>query len=132
VEARRVEARRSTQGQASTPELQSVVEQVIASGVSATEVKAFLNEHQDVFGDDAARRAGEAKLFQAAPKASDSAVASGVVSVKPHALRCAGLPWFQRVSLPEPPIELQGRGDDVVVDGERFSPSELLALLRAA
>ncbi len=123
--ARLVEAQTKT----STPALQHVVEQVIASGVSATEVKAFMSERPDVFGADAGRRAGEAFLDQGNPKLNEQPQAGGV---KAHAVRFAALPWFQRVSLPELPILLQGKGDVVVVDGERFSQSDIAALLRSA
>ncbi|MDP2343072.1 MAG: hypothetical protein Q8O67_19100 [Deltaproteobacteria bacterium] len=114
------------------PAFQKVVEQVIASGVSAGEVKKFLAERNDVFGDDAvqiAKRAGEALLDQTSPKRQTNAPATGV---KAHAVRFAGLPWFQRVTLPQPPVLLIGKGDSVVVDGERFSQSDVAALLRAA
>ena len=123
----------------SSPTLQKAVEQVIAAGVPATEVKRFLAEHNDVFGDDAlqaARRASESMLDSGKQAAVPPEPTTGV---KAHAVRfqttTGAVPWFQRASvlaLPQPAIVLHGKGDVVVVDGERFSHSDLAALLRAA
>jgi hypothetical protein len=147
MEARSTSTPRSIAG----PAFQKVVEQVLASGVKASDVKKFLTERKDVFGDDAvqtAMRAGEALLDQTSPKrsvlkgtpaAGDTEAGKGV---KAHAVRFAalpldglpsdGLPWFQRVALPQPPVLLTSKGDSVVVDGERFSAADVAALLRAA
>ena len=130
-------ARVSARDAAPTRELQKVVEQVIASGVSPSEVRRFLVEHDDVFGDDAvqiARRAGEAFLDQTSPRRQAPISESGPASssVKAHAVRFPAVPWFQRVSLPLPPAVLLGGGDVVVVDGERFSQGDVAALLRSA
>ena len=118
-----------------TASVASAVEQVIASGVSATEVRTFIAEHKDVFGDDAvhlARRAGEALLDQTSPKLRAKPSAGGV---KAHEVRFAALPWFQRASLTQPPLHLTANANanaNIVVDGETFSPRDILTLLRSA
>lgn len=122
----------ATRESAGKPAFEQAVKQVIASGVSPTEVKTFLAEHKDVFGDDAqqvARRASEALLNQSGPRLASTPTSTGV---KAHTVRFAALPWFQRVTLPQPPILLHGKGDVVVVDGERFSQHDVAALLSAA
>ena len=103
--------------------------------MSATEVRTFIAEHKDVFGDDAvhlARRAGEALLDQTSPKLRARPSTGGV---KAHEVRFAALPWFQRASLTQPPLHLTANANanaNIVVDGETFSPRDILTLLRSA
>ena len=52
-----------------------------------------------------------------------------------HAVRVdpqAALPWFHKVQGPALPAALVGTGADVVVDGERFSATDVASMLRAA
>lgn len=121
--------------------LEQAVAQVVANGqASLAEVKSFLAERKDVFGDgeQAAKKAAEALLDVTSPKRAlpSSSTAPGL---KAHSVRFeptfepgASLPWFAKVQLPAPAITLQGKGEPVVVDGERFTAQDLAALLQLA
>lgn len=136
---------RSTSPAAAQDAVQQVIADVVAGGVPLSEVKRFVREHRDVFGDDglqAAKRAAEALLDQTSPKLSTNSLPSQSpvsAGVKAHALRfdpTSALPWFQKTNLPTLPLTLvgplTGKGEPVVVDGERFSASDVAALLQLA
>ncbi len=138
--AKLLETRTASQ-QASPHAFQQVVQQVIAAGVPASEVKRFVAEHQDVFGagaHDQAKKAAEALFDQTSPRLLPSSQTGA--GVKAHALRLdpgSALPWFQKATLPTLPSStllgaLKGKGDVVVVDGERFSASDVAALMQLA
>lgn len=122
--------------------LAQVVQQVVADGhASLAEVKSFLAEHKDVFGDkgeQAAKKAAEALLDSTSPKMALPS-SSTTQGMKAHALRfdpamtkSGALPWFATVQLTAPPVTLVGKGEPVVVDGERFTAQDVAALLKHA
>ena len=105
-----------------------VVRQVVADGsASLAEVKGFLAQHKDVFGDDgqAAKKAAETLLDSTSPKLA----AATTTGLKAHNLRGVQ-PWHGRVQLPSPPVVLVGRGEPVTVDGELFTQSDVAELLK--
>lgn len=108
-----------------------VVRQVVADGsASLAEVKGFLAQHKDVFGDDgqqAAKKAAETLLDSTSPKMA----APTTTGLKAHNLRGASA-WHGRVQLPSPPVVLIGRGEPVTVDGERFTQHDVAELLKLA
>ncbi len=129
--------------------VRQVIQEAIAGGVPASEVKRFVAEHQDVFGDaaheaglQAAKKAAEALLDSTSPRLPASAHGSTPPGVKAHALRldpgaATKTAWFQKATLPSLPPSLltgtlKGKGDAVVVDGERFTASDVAALLLLA
>lgn len=114
--------------------LQKVVQQVVADGsASLAEVSGFLAQHKDVFGDSgeqAAKKAAENLLDSSAPRMVVGSKSSGV---KAHALRATGgVAWHASVQLPTPPVVLLGRGEPVVVDGERFTQADIAELVKLA
>jgi hypothetical protein len=121
---------------------QQVLQSTLATGAaSPAEVKTFLHQHKDLFGDDAhvvAQKAAEALLDSSSSKLPASALAGAAGSVKAHQVRFtappASLAWHQRAELPAPMASRlpAGTGADVVVDGERFSAADVATLLSLA
>jgi hypothetical protein len=120
---------------------QRVVEAAVHSGARLDDVQRFaaqqpaLQAISELFADGF----GDAS---AVSRKTNDTLGGDVRSARPntsaglrlHTLRAspdAALPWFSRVTaaLAAP---LTGTGADVVVDGERFSPADIAALLRAA
>ncbi len=123
--------------------LAQAVEAVVANGqASLAEVKSFLAERKDVFGDSgeqAAKKAAEALLDSTSPKMalpnSPSSPTGPAQGMKAHAVRfdpTSALPWFAKVQLTAPVVTLQGKGDAVVVDGEKFTAHDVAELLKLA
>ena len=120
--------------------LHKVVQQVVADGsASLAEVSGFLAQHKDVFGDSgeqAAKKAAGNLLDSSAPKrvvGSTSTASTASTGVKAHALRVnGGGSWHAQVQLPTPPAVLVGRGEPVVVDGERFTQADIAELVKLA
>lgn len=120
---------------------QQVLQSTLATGAaSPAELKSFLHQHRDLFGDDAhavAQKAAEALLDSSSSKLPASALAGALGSVKAHQVRFAtpaSLPWHQRAELPAIPAARlpASTGADVVVDGERFTAADVAALLALA
>lgn len=137
--------------QRSTPALRASIESALAHGVDVDTVRQFLGEQRgsvdvgavaDLFGrPDESRRATDRLLDQTAhrPTAPSTSATSTSTSLRPmraHTVRldpAAALAWFHRVPLPALPAPFPVGGVegavDVVVQGERFSPASLAALL---
>lgn len=131
---------------ASSASLRHELQKTLQAGVDPAAVKDFVADHRAVFGAflgdvaavfddvDTARRASSRLLDQTQPRlpASSLSSASGRAQ-RPHAVRLdpsSSLPWHQRVSLPPlPPAFATGAPADVFVQGERFSPRDVAAML---
>jgi hypothetical protein len=118
------------------------VQGALAAGADPSEVQRFVAEHKvadavaDIFGDDgAARRAAGQLLDQTQPRMLAPTSQSGrpASAQRPHQLRLdphGALPWHQRASLPSLPVTFAtGAAVDVVVQGQRFTPADVAALL---
>jgi hypothetical protein len=124
------------------PALERAVQQVVADGqASLAEVKSFLAERKDVFGDhgeQAAKKAAEALLDSTSPKLAQLMTPSSsgpAAGHKAHNVRLdptGALPWYAKAQLSPPPLTLIGKGEPVVVDGERFTAADVAALLQLA
>jgi hypothetical protein len=133
---------------ASPSSVQHAIETTLQAGVDAAAVKDFVTHHRAIFGDvagvfddvDTARRATNRLLDQTQPRLPappSSLTSTSGRAQRPHALRLdpsSSLPWHQRASLPPLPPAFPtgaatGAAADVVVQGERFSPRDVAAML---
>jgi hypothetical protein len=123
--------------------LAQAVEQAFDAGASVDEVRRFAQStaglapivalFADGFFDHREQKLAHAVVGGDSDRRKAPLTSPGM---KVHAMRAdptASLPWFSRANLPPPPPStLEGTGQDVVVDGERFSPADVAALLRLA
>lgn len=132
-----------TVARAPRAELARAVEQAIASGASLDDVTQFAVSQpalspvvalvKDGFFND---RGQKAVLSVVGGDVDRKRAALTSTGLKAHAVRfdpASALPWFNKAGLPPTPTStLQGSGSAVVVDGERFTASDVAALLRLA
>lgn len=121
---------------------QRVVEAALHSGAGLDDVQQFAAQQPALSAVSALFADGFGDVGGLSRKTPDAlggdirgprAVVGGN-SFRVHALRVdpeATLPWFHKVSAPLP-APLTGTGHDVLVDGERFTATDVAALLRAA
>jgi hypothetical protein len=123
--------------------LAQAVEQAFDAGASVDEVRRFAQSNEtlspvdalfaDGFFDHREQRLAHAVVGGDTDRKKAPLTSSGL---KLHAVRAdptSSLPWFARATLPPtPPLQLQGTGQPVVIDGERFSPGDVAGLLRLA
>lgn len=123
--------------------LAQAVERAFDAGASVEEVRRFAQSNEtlapivalfaDGFFDHGGQKSAHAVVGGDSERKKAPLISPGL---KLHAVRAdprASLPWFSRATLPPtPPLMLQGTGQTVVIDGERFSPGDVAALLRLA